>query len=540
MVYQVAIIGSGISGIAAAVLLQKQLAAKGLTAEVEYTIYERCPEVGGTWHLNVYPGAACDIPSHFYSYSFDPNPDWTRKYSPQQEILAYVKRVSAKFGVTPHVRLNTTVASAVWDEARAGYTLTLTETHTGTGACGAGAVSTAAATGTPATELVFAHFVIAGVGALCTPLLPEIPGQSEFRGKAWHSARWDMNADITGLDVGVIGTGCSAVQIVPAIAPAAKSVTLYQRTAAWVTERQDFAYPAWARFLFRYVPLVMGLYRWSLIGTSELRYFMFVKPVALLKRLPTLAATMWRNRQISKSVEAAKPGLKAALTPKYPIGCKRIVISDDYYTALARPNVHLVASPFRMTSFGCVSEQPPVGEPGLGTEHKHDVIVYSTGFDLTASTANVDLYGQGGVSLRQQWAGNPSAYLGVTVPNFPNLFFCMGPNTGLGHSSMIAMIECQAKYAAQCIVGVVAAKQACITVKEKPFVEYNDQLMRRLAGCVWASCQSWYNQGGGKNVSLWPGTVTEYWWVTRTPNLAHYVVRGAEVVPGAAAGGAKL
>ena len=494
-VYDVIIVGSGVSGLAAAHYLMK--ARPGLT----YLVLEKGVGIGGTWLWNTYPGAACDVPSHWYSFSFALNPGWTRRFSNAAEIRAYLEGVAAREGITPHLRCGAKVEATAWDEALGGYVLTVRR---------GGAV-----------EQLRARFVIAGCGALSTPCTPAIAGAGSFKGASTHSGAWDGALSLAGRRVGVIGTGCSAAQIVPAIAASARSLVVFQRSAHWLTPRMDHEYPAWLRFLFAWVPGVMWLYRACLALLHDARYFAFVRPASdCLKRVATKLAHKHRARAV------ADPALRAALTPDYPMGCKRVIVSDDFYPALCRPNVCLETRPIaRLCAEGVVVADAPgkgafggaalgagggarAGGAGGEAVHEVDVLVYATGFDVVASIDSLNVTGRGGVTMAAAFAATdgPEAYLGVAAPRFPNMFFMMGPNTGLGHSSMITMIEAQARYAAEAVAGALADGAKAVEVREDVCAAYNRALQGELKKNVWVNCTSWYNLQGRKNVVLWPFT----------------------------------
>ncbi len=495
-VYDVIIVGSGVSGIAAAHYLTK--ARPGLS----YLVLEKGAGVGGTWLWNTYPGAACDVPSHWYSFSFALNPGWTRRFSDAAEIRAYLEGVTAREGIMPRLRCNAKVEATAWDEALGGYVLTV---RTG----GAGG----------AVEQLRARFVIAGCGALSTPCTPAIPGAGSFKGAAAHSGAWDATLPLDGARVGVIGTGCSAAQIVPAIAARARTLVVFQRTAHWLTPRMDHGYPLWLRWAFAWVPGLMWAYRLLLALLHDARYFAFVRPVCgCLKRYATKLAHRHRARQVPDAA------LRAALTPDYPMGCKRVIVSDDFYPALGRPNVCLETRPIaRLCAEGVAVAAGAPGKPralggaaGTAREgavpgealHELDVLIYATGFDVVASIDSLNVTGRGGVTMAAAFkAGDgPEAYLGVAAPRFPNMFFMMGPNTGLGHSSMITMIEAQARYAAEAVAGALAEGAKAVEVRADVCGQYNKNLQAELAKNVWTSCHSWYNLQGVKNVVLWPFT----------------------------------
>jgi cation diffusion facilitator CzcD-associated flavoprotein CzcO len=545
-VFDVVIVGAGVSGIAAAHYLLRESA--GSATPLRLAIFEKGAGVGGTWLANTYPGAACDVPSHWYSFSFALNPGWTRRFSDQAEIKAYLEGVVAREGLLPLISFGTAVDSTVWSEEAREYVLTLRDCSSGGGSEG--------------TRVVRTRFVVAGPGALSAPCTPDLPSAGAFAGRAWHSARWDHSVSLEGKRVGIIGTGCSAAQIVPAIAGKVGQLVVFQRTPSWLSPRGDHGYAAFFRFAFAFIPGVMWLYRMTLLLLHDLRYFAFVRPLfPALKAYATKLANRHRERQVPNAA------LREALTPKYPMGCKRVIVSDDFYPALALPNVTLETAPIvRCTEGGIVvaptgTSYPPAA-PAAPAERKYDldILVYATGFDIVASMDSINVTGRGGATMRAAFAagGGGEAYLGVCSPGFPNMFFMMGPNTGLGHSSMITMIEAQARYAAECICGALRRGVAAVEVKQDVCDAYNKTLQAELLKNVWSNCTSWYNlQGavstcpysfflrasfrpasrltfsrhssltkslppGQKNVVLWPFTTIRYHWELSRVLWEHY------------------
>ena len=484
------IVGAGVSGIAAAHYLLK--ASRERSPPLRLLIVEKARGVGGTWLYNTYPGAACDVPSHFYSFSFALNPGWSRRFSHQEEIRAYLEGVVQAQGLAPYLQFNTAVESTTWRAEASAYELALHEAGSG------------------ARRVIRARFVVAGPGALSTPCTPALEGASAFAGRAWHSAKWDHSVPLAGKRVGIIGTGCSAAQIVPAIAGQVAQLVVFQRTPSWLSQRGDHGYPPWLRFIFAFIPSVMWAYRLLLLCLHDLRYFAFVRPLfAALKAYATRLANKHRERQVPNAA------LRAALTPAYPMGCKRVIVSDDFYPALGLPNVVLETAPIvRCVGEGIVvaptaATHPPrtAGEAqgsaaaaAAGTrQYDLDVIVYATGFDIVASMDSLNVKGRGGCSMKEGFSGaggGGEAYLGVAAVGYPNMFFMMGPNTGLGHSSMITMIEAQARYAAEGIVTALARGWGSVEVREPVCAAYNKSLQGELMKNVWSNCNSWYNLQG--------------------------------------------
>ena len=476
---EVVIVGTGFSGLGMAILLRRA----GIT---DFVVLEKAARVGGTWRENSYPGAACDIPSHLYSFSFEQNPEWTRAFSPQAEILAYLERCATRYEVRPHIRFGAEVRAAAWDEAAARWTLR----------CADGRVFVARA------------FVL-GNGALHLPAFPDIPGLASFAGKSFHSAQWDHGHDLTGRDVAVIGTGASAIQMVPAIAPIVGKLRLFQRSPAWVMPKPDHAIGSRARSLYARWPALQRLVRASIYWRLEGRALGFAKPAILRLAEPLV------RYHITRSVR--DPQLRAALIPDYRMGCKRILLSNDYYPALQRPNVEVVTTAIDHVEPGGIRTRD-------GTLHPADTIVLGTGFRVSEYLSAITITGAGGLDLNHLWRDGPGAYLGITVAGFPNLFLLMGPNTGLGHNSMIFMIEAQARYTLQCIQALRgAAGLRALDVRPEILSAFNAELQAKLRRSVWATgCQSWYQTAAGHNSAVWPGFTVDYWRRTRRLRLADF------------------
>lgn len=393
------------------------------------------------------------MPSHFYSFSFAQNPNWTRHFSSQKEIQQYVQDVANKYNVMPHIRFGKNISELVWREGSsngqgiaspAGSSVS-SSAATSSSSRGGASSSTAAADGsgsgyweltvedvkTGKKETVAAKFVISGNAPLCEPCYPDVPGREEFRGKQWHSARWDWSQDVSNKTVAVIGTGASAVQIVPEIAKKAKHVYVFQRTPGWVTPRLDFEYSWWFKNLLAWFPPLVWLYRLFLMLYFDMRYWAFIRPLPFLNGIAAKMSKQYMQKHIKDQQ------LLNALTPNYALGCKRVLLSDDWYQTLALEHVTVIPG-----GVSSMTKDSVIGKDGV--PHKVDVMVYGTGFDIEASVKTMKMIGRGGVVLKDQWdrAGGPEAYLGLTVPHFPNLFFSMGPNTGLGHSSMVSVVQC--------------------------------------------------------------------------------------------------
>ncbi|MEU3776693.1 NAD(P)/FAD-dependent oxidoreductase [Streptomyces sp. NPDC032472] len=491
---RVAVIGSGFGGLGAAVRLRRE----GIT---DFVVLERADSVGGTWRDNSYPGCACDVPSHLYSFSFAPNPDWPRTFSGQPHIRAYLEHVADTFGLRPHIRLNHEVRTARWDAERLHWEI---DTTGGT---------------------LTADVVVSATGPLSDPKMPEIPGLAEFPGKVFHSARWDHDYDLRGKRVAVIGTGASAIQIVPAIAPDVERLTLFQRTPPWVMPRTDRAISSVERWLHRQLPFTRAARRGLLWGIRELQVSAFTKRPNQLGLIESLA-----KANMARSIK--DPELLARLTPSYRIGCKRILLSSDYYPALARPNVDLVAS-------GLKEIRGTTLIAADGTETEADAIVFGTGFHVTDMPIADRVVGAEGRTLADHWKDGMQALRGATAAGFPNWMTIIGPNTGLGNSSMILMIESQLNYMADYLRQLdLLGGRAALAARPSAVNRWNRHVQARMQRTVWntGGCTSWYLDAQGRNTTVWPGTTGEFRKLTRTVDLGEYeVVRvrddGRERVP---------
>ena len=460
---RVVIVGAGFGGLGSLIRLRQEGVESAL-------LFERAESVGGVWRDNRYPGAACDVESHLYSLSFAPNPHWTRRFSPREEIGDYLRGLVDDFALAPHLRLGHTVRRAAWSDEDGRWTV---ETDRGTWT---------------------ADVLVAAPGALAEPRMPEIPGLDTFRGPAFHTARWDDGAEIDGKRVAVVGTGASAIQVVPAIQPRVKKLVLFQRTPPWVIPRRDKAISERTRRWFAGVPALREAHRALLYARHEALWLPFRHPA--LARVVGALATLYRRQQVED------PDLRRVLAPDYTLGCKRLLLSDDYYPALAQPNVEVVD--------GGVVEVRPHGLVGAdGVEREVDVVVFGTGFHVTDFPFADFVHGRDGRSLNSVWQGSPRAHLGTTVAGFPNLFVMMGPNTGLGHSSVLLMLEAQIEHLVSALRYL--DRQGAVAVEPTPEAQaaFVDRLERDMAETVWMTggCQSWYLDETGKNTTLWPGSV---------------------------------
>lgn len=458
----VLVIGSGFGGLGAGVELKRR-------GHSSFVILEQAERVGGVWRENTYPGCACDVRVHLYSFSFFPNPDWSHSYARQPEILTYLERVARTFGLLPHLRFGHRIVETRWNETSARWDVS----------CENGARFSA-------------RFVIAGLGGLSRPALPDLPGLSTFKGPVFHSARWDHSVDLSKARVGVIGTGASAIQFVPHLVERSPRVSLFQRTPPWILPRHDTPIGPTLRALMKAVPLVQLLFRWVLYWLHELRVPAFVKATWLMK-VARLAALKHLERQV------ADPSLRAKLTPDYTLGCKRVLVSDDYYPAVAKPNCEVVTTPI-----------DTIVEAGVKTRdgqvHPCDVLVFGTGFQVTDVVGPLSVIGRDGASLADVWSQGAKAWYGLAIHGFPNFFMLTGPNTGLGHSSMVFMIESQLAFAMKTIDIVLNTGARWWQVRDDAEASFNAAVQRRLQKTVWLSgCRSWYLDERGQNVTLWPG-----------------------------------
>ncbi|MGW2862250.1 flavin-containing monooxygenase [Streptomyces sp. NPDC001205] len=487
---RVAVIGSGFGGLGAAVRLRRE----GIT---DFVVLERAGSVGGTWRDNSYPGCACDVPSHLYSFSFAPNPDWPRTFSGQEHIRAYLEHVADVFRLRPHIRLDHEVTMMRWDAERLWW-----EIEVGNG-----------------TTLT-ADVVVSATGPLSDPKMPRIPGLASFPGKVFHSARWDHDYDLRGKRVAMVGTGASAIQIVPSIQPEVGRLTLFQRTPPWVMPRMDRPITAVERWLHRRLPVTGAARRGLLWGIRELQVSAFTKRPNELGLVESIAK--------SNMARAIKdPQLRARLTPDYRIGCKRILLSSSYYPALAEPNVDVVAS-------GLAEVRGSTVVAADGTEAEVDAIIFGTGFHVTDMPIADRVVGAEGHTLAESWKDGMQALRGATAAGFPNWMTIIGPNTGLGNSSMILMIESQLNYMADYLRQLdVLGGRVALAARPSAVGAWNRRVQERMKRTVWntGGCTSWYLDAAGRNTTVWPGTTGEFRRATREVDLAEY-----EVVRARAAG----
>ncbi|HEX8271690.1 MAG TPA: NAD(P)/FAD-dependent oxidoreductase [Longimicrobiaceae bacterium] len=487
---RIAIVGSGFGGLGAAIRLKRD-------GVHDFVVLERAGDVGGTWRDNTYPGCACDVQSHLYSFSFAPNPDWSRSFSPQPEIQAYLRRCARDFGVLPHVRFHTEVRGAEWDEA-----------------AGCWRIDTSAG---PLT----AQLLVMASGALSDPTIPELPGLDAFQGMAFHSARWDHGAELRGKRVAVIGTGASAVQFVPELQEQAARLHVFQRTPPWILPRRQRWIGDAEHRLFRRFPAAQRLARGVIYLAREAFVLGFRHPGAM--RLAQRVAL----RHLRRSVP--DPALRAKLTPDWTLGCKRVLLSNDYLPALARPNVEVVTD-----AIAEVRERSVVTADGV--ERPVDAIVFGTGFRPTDPPLAPRVRGRGRITLTEAWAGSPRAFLGTTVAGFPNLFMLPGPNTGLGHTSVVYMIEAQIEHLLSAVRHMRRHRLAALEPRPEAQAAFVAEVDGRMRGTVWTSggCRSWYLDATGRNSTLWPDFTWRFRRRAARLDPADYVaVRAGRALPSA-------
>ena len=465
--FDVVIIGAGFAGLA----MGRQLKQAGMET---FAILDRADGVGGVWRANTYPGAACDVPSHLYSFSFFPNPDWSRKYSPQSEILAYLERAADAFGLRAHLHLRQTVTAMKFYSGEGVWKLKL-------------------ASG----RVIEARVVVSAVGQLAEPAWPEIKDSHVFEGPMIHSAQWNDGVDLSDKRVAVIGNAASAIQLLPKLSEQARALTIFQRTPNWVIDKPDRRFTKFERWLFRTLPWWRRLHRRMSFLIHESRYSAFVKN--------SIASdwTRWRLKvRLRKQVK--DPVLREMLTPDYPPGCKRILLSNDYFDVVQRPNVRLVAR--RAARLERDAILTPDGERIAA-----DAIVFATGFKATDFLASIDVIGPDGQTLKQAWGDSPEAYRGVAVAGFPNLFMIYGPNTNLGHNSIIFMLERQTEYVFRQIRRIFAERLSARDVKPEAQAAYNKTVQKKLRRTVWAAdCPSWYKTEDGVITNNWHGHAIEF------------------------------
>lgn len=481
-IHSAVVVGAGFGGIAAAIALRQ--------AGVEdVTILERGEAVGGVWHHNTYPGAACDVPSHLYSFSFAPNPRWGRRFAQQPEIQRYLEQTAQRFGVLARVRFATEAKRATWDADRCEWEI---ETSDGP---------------------LSADLLVAACGQLTRPSIPAVPGIEDFEGPVFHSSRWRHDLDLRGLRVGVVGTGASAIQLVPAIAPLVGSLTVVQRTPPWILPKLDRAYRPLAHAAFARLPALQRAGRLGWWTFMEAGIAGFVGHQRVLAPLAALSRAQLRR-------QVADPALRKQLAPAYRIGCKRILLSNDWYPALTRDNAEVVTEPIARASATGL-------EFADGSRRELDVIVFGTGFDAHEFVAPMEITGRGGRTLEEAWAGVPNAWHGLSVPSFPNLFLMYGPNTFGGSGSAVYMLESQACHVAAAARALRRGGERVIEVNPEAHAAFMSELRERQQRTVWATggCSSWYLDEEGRDPTNWPGYTVEYRRRTRRIDPETYSLR---------------
>ena len=480
----VIILGTGFAGIGMAIQLKQH-------GYDDFIVLEKAEESGGTWRDNTYPGCACDVPSHLYSFSFALNPQWSHAYSPQWEIQKYLRSCMVRFDLLPYIQWNSELQNATWLEDGQRWHVTTSQ-------------------GEFTTDIL-----LLGNGPLSEPSLPAIKGIENFAGTLFHSARWRHDYDLKGKRVAVIGTGASAIQFVPRIQPQVEQLTLFQRTPPWVLPRMDHPIASWQQTMFRFLPITQRAIRTLMYWQRELTAAGFVYRQSMLKQ-----GVKFAQEHLERQVP--DPILRAKLTPTYTLGCKRVLISDDFYPAVSQPNVEVVTEHIREVRAHSIVTVD-------GKEHEIDTIICATGFHVTDAQLPQRIHGRNGTTLNETWSPDPHAYLGATVAGFPNLFLLIGPNTGVGHTSMVYMIESQVAYILDCLRIMKQRALQTVEVREESEEAFNTEIQHRMQGTVWASgCNSWYLDKQGRNTAIWPGFTFEFRRRTKHFDPQHYVLTPKE------------
>ena len=463
----IAVIGAGFSGLCIGIKLKKA----GFN---DFVIFEKSDGVGGTWRDNNYPGCACDVPSFYYCFSFEMKPDWSLKFAEQPEILAYLEHCTNKYELRSHIRFNTEIERAQFDEREGLWKL-----HTCAG------------------DKATARVLITGCGQVNRPSVPDIPELDTFKGMKFHSARWNHDYELNDKRVAVLGNGASAIQFVPHVASKVKKLTLFQRHASWILEKPDRRITPWEKWIYRWIPLSAKAYRLWIYLVLEFRYSGVLKDNWQIK-----VVTEKVNREMDKKIQDKT--LREALRPDYEVGCKRILISNDFYDVFQRENVELVTSPIdKVEDDGLVTK--------AGERYPVDAIIFGTGFKTNEFLAPMKIEGLDGESLDHLWRDGAEAYCGITVAGFPNLFMLYGPNTNLAHSSVLYMIETQVIYITRCLKILQQQNLKYINVRKDAMVRYNEEIQAKLKKTVWdTSCSNWYKTASGKIVNNWPEATWRY------------------------------
>jgi cyclohexanone monooxygenase len=479
MSMSVGIIGAGPGGLALGILLRK-------AGFRDFTIFDREDGVGGTWRINTYPGLACDVKSHLYSYSFDLNPHWSRLWSGQPEILAYFEDCARRHTLGPHLRLQTEIVSARWDSDRRSWRLT-----TGSG------------------EHHDFDVVVSAIGLFTQPVMPDLVEEEPFAGTVMHTARWDHSVDLTGRDVAVLGTGSTAAQLIPEVAKVARSVYSVQRSATWILPKPDRPYTGRERWVFAHIPFAKRLYRTRLWLRSESNIAVIEHGSDKTREFRDVA-----SKVLEKTV--ADERLREQLTPQHPFGCKRLVFATDYLQTLTRPHVRVVSSPARaLRSRSLVTAD--------GTELDVDVVVCATGYAAADYLGQIDVVGEGGVSLHDTWRNGAYAYLGMAVPGFPNFFMLYGPNTNVGSNSVIFMLEAQARYIVRVLRHLRRRRRTYVAVRPQAMADFITRIDEWMAGTVWTTrCSNYFRSANGRVVTQWPRSARVFWSMTRRFKAGDY------------------
>lgn len=483
---RVVIVGAGISGLCMAIKLKKA----GINS---FTILEKSNDVGGTWLDNTYPGCACDVPAILYSFSFAPKHDWSRKYPPQAEILDYFRKCADKFQIRQHIRFGTSVASARFDDKSSVWKI---QTEEG--------------------DELEADVFVSAVGQLSRPNTPEIEGLESFEGQVFHTARWNNDFDATDQEIAVIGNGASAIQVVPKIAVKARKVSIFQRSPNWISRRHDYRYPRFVQWMFRWIPGVAKLHRLWVYLLSDLRILLYKRKSLLNKGF---TGWLWLRMRGKLNQE-----LHQQVIPKYPAGCKRVLLSNDYLESLNRDNVNVVTKRIRAVTPDGVKTDDGVTPV--------DAIVFATGFRSTEFLVPMQVFGRDGCDLHELWKKRPRTYLGVMTPRFPNFFLLYGPNTNLGHNSIIFMVECQVRFILKCLKAIGKQGVQTIDVREDAVEEFDKSLQEGLNAKVWNGYVSnWYKTADGHIINNWCGSTTAYRRKTSRLNLNSFKFERAPARP---------
>jgi cation diffusion facilitator CzcD-associated flavoprotein CzcO len=476
---RIGIVGAGFAGIGLAI----QLKRAGFS---NFVLFERAGGLGGTWRDNTYPGAACDVPSHLYSFSFAPKADWRSRYASQGEILGYLEEMVRRHDIAAHFRFGEAVARAAFDERTATWRV---ETSSGK------------------TEVV--DVFLPAVGQLSLPSVPPFAGLESFCGAHFHSARWDHSVDLKGTRIAVIGSAASAVQIVPELAKVAARVAVFQRSPNWLIPRLDWPYGPVRQALFRHLPGYRALTRASIYFFQEI-LFNALRTGSMCNRAMRRLALWHLSRQVHD------PAVRAKLVPQYELGCKRVLISDNYYPCFNEEHVELITDP--------IDRFVPTGIQTVdGRCREFDIAVFATGFDVRNCLRPVEIHGRRGLDLQRHWSNGPEAYRGIAVPAFPNMFLLYGPNTNLGHNSILFMFECQFAFIVQCLKRMASRGLATLEVSPEATARFNRALQKELAATVWTTgCGNWYGDGGHITAN-WSSSTLRYWCETRRVDFGDFL-----------------